>query len=45
MGPSGRFTHVIVILMCGPAFFGVRPHSMGETRFFVVLLENHFKKK
>ena len=30
---------------CGPAFFDVRPHSMGETRFFVfvVLLENHLK--
>ena len=29
-----------------PLFFGVRPHSMGETRFFFfVLLENHLKKK
>ena len=28
-----------------PAFFSVRPHSMGETRFFVVLVENHLKKK
>ena len=29
---------------CGPLFFDhVRPHSMGETRFFVV--ENHLKKK
>ena len=31
--------------MCGPAFFNMRPHSMGETHFFVffVLLENHLK--
>ena len=31
---------------CGPRIFRscARPHSMGETRFFVVLLENHFKK-
>ena len=31
---------------CGPALFRhVRPHSMSETRFFVVLLENHLKKR
>ena len=31
---------------CGPSFFTrVRPHSMGETRFLVVLLENHLKKR
>ena len=28
-----------------PRFSLVRLHSMGETRFFVVLLENHLKKK
>ena len=31
---------------CGPAFFTrLRPHSMGETRFLVVLLKNHLKKR
>ena len=32
---------------CGPAFFDhVRPHSMwARLRFFVMLLENHLKKR
>ena len=25
---------------CGPAFFNVRPHSMGENRFLLLLLES-----
>ena len=30
---------------CGPRIFHhVRPHSMGETRFLVLFLENHLKK-
>ena len=37
------YLHVIRLYWCGPAFFNVRPHSMGETRF-LFLLENHLKR-
>ena len=37
------YLHVIRLYWCGPAFFNVRPHSMGETRF-LFLLENHLKE-
>ena len=35
-----KYVHALLKLElndCGPAFFHVRPHSMGETRFFCVV--------
>ena len=34
-----------LVLGVDPLFLNVRPHSMGETRFLFVLLENHLKKR
>ena len=42
---SYLFEPTCLFVECGPAFFTrMRPHSMGETCFLLLLLENHLKK-